>query len=151
MGKNVTSKDPSSHLARRGSWIYLVASIPLLAFALAGWEYGAFWGYFVLAIVCISQFFRPMKPVWLFLFVVYSAGSVIYLGLLLSDVGRILAGARPTVLVDADDSFVFGLLVVFLIGVSYGLFRIRPIFRRELEEENPFASDRFSSDDDVAS
>ena len=109
----------------RGSWVYVLASVPLALFAVVGWEYGAFWLYFVPALICIAQFLRPTKPVWLFLVGLYLVGSAMYLVLLGQDLVRLVT-AEPKVLVDCDDALAVVALVVMLVGVTYGLLRVRP-------------------------
>lgn len=118
------------HLRPRGSWVYLLASLPLLIFALVGAEYGALAFYLIPALICVVQFFRPTKPVWFVLFVLYLAGTAAYVVALIKDVVQLAGGGRPSILVDSDDSVVFVLLVIYLLAVCYGLFRVRPMFRR---------------------
>ncbi len=117
------------HLKPRGSWVYLFAALPLLIFALVGLEYGAFVFYLIPALICIMQFFRPTRTVWLVLFVLYLAGTVAYVVALIKDLVRITGGGQPSILVDSDDSVVFVLLIICLLAVCYGFYRVRPMFR----------------------
>lgn len=125
-------------LKPRGSWVYLLAALPLLVFALIGVEYGAFLLYLVPALICIIQFFRPTKVVWLVVSVVYLAGTATYVVALIADLVHLARGRQPSILVDSDDSAVFVLLVVFLVSVCFGLLKVRPRFGDDAE--NPFAS-----------
>ena len=107
-------------------WIYLVAAFPFIAFAIAGWEYGAFFLYITPAVICLIQYFYPTVIGWLFFFSIFCVGTAAYLWLLLTDVVKLFAGKRPSALLDCDDSIVFILLVILLSAISYGLFKIRP-------------------------
>ena len=117
------------HLRPQGSWVYFLAALPLFVFALVGVEYGASAYYSIPALICVAQFFRPTKTVWLVLFVLYLMGTGGYSVALIKDVGQLVGGGQPSILVDSDDSVVFVLLVIYLLAVCYGLFRVRPMFR----------------------
>lgn len=117
------------YLKPQGSWVYFLAALPLFVFALVGVEYGASAFYLIPAVICVVQFFRPTKPGWLVLFVLYLTGTATYLVALVKDVAQLAGGSRPSILVDSDDSVVFVLLVIYLLAVCYGLFRVRPMFR----------------------
>jgi len=107
-------------------WIYLIAAFPFIAFAFAGWDYGAFFLYITPAVLCLFQYFYPTVIGWFFFFSVFCVGAAAYLWLLLTDVIKLIIGERPRALLDADDSFVFILLEILLCAISYGLFKIRP-------------------------
>jgi hypothetical protein len=116
------------HLKPRGSWVYLLAALPLLVFALVGTEYGAGFKYLIPALLCVVQFLRPTKLGWLVIFVLYLAGTTDYVVALIKDLVRIAGGQQPSILLDSDDSVVFALLVIYLVAVCFGLFRVRLLF-----------------------
>jgi len=122
-------------LRPQGSWVYLLAAMPVLVFAIVGLEYGAWAFYLLPALLCLVQFFRPTKPVWFVLFVLYLVGTAAYVVALIKDVGQLADGGRPSILLDSDDSVVFVLLVLYLLAMCYGMFRVRPIFRGESVSE----------------
>lgn len=111
-------------------WIYLLAAFPIIAFALAGWEYGAFPLYITPAVLCLVQYFYPTVCGWFVFFSIFCIGSAAYFWLLFTDVIKIFVGDRPRALLDADDSFVFILLVILLCAITYGLFKLRPTKQR---------------------
>lgn len=123
------------HLRPQGSWVYLLAALPLLVFAIVGLEYGALVFYLLPALLFLVQFFRPTKPVWLVLFVLYLVGTATYFVALIKDVVQLAGGGRPSILLDSDDSVVFGLLVLYLLAMCFGIFRVRPMFRGESVSE----------------
>jgi len=119
------------NLRPQGSWVYLLAALPLLVFAVVGLEYGAWAFYLIPALICVVQFFRPTKSVWFVLFLLYLVGTAAYVVALVKDIVQLGGGGQPSILLDSDDSVVFVLLVIYLLAVCYGLFRVRPMFRGE--------------------
>lgn len=99
---------------RRFDWLYLAAALPFLVVALGGAEYGAFWVYFAPALVCAVQFVVPTKFGWGIVTVLYGASAVSYAGILLTDVWRFVKGEPLSVLLDADDSVMFLVMLAFL-------------------------------------
>jgi len=61
----------------------------------------------------------------------YLVGTAAYVVALVKDIVQLGGGGQPSILLDSDDSVVFVLLVIYLLAVCYGLFRVRPMFRGE--------------------
>jgi hypothetical protein len=115
----------------RRSIIYVIAAIPLLFIGIGGWSYGIVWFYFVLAAVCLLQWFRPTLPGWIGIFAVYTIVSLGLAFLILSDVVRLSNGDRPTILVDQSDTIAFSLIFLAALGILFTLWVRRP-FRRKM-------------------
>lgn len=118
-------------LARReqpGKWIYILATIPLLFFALWGWEYGAFVLYFAPAVLCLIQYLYPTILCWLILFSIYLAGAVAYLYLYFRDLFQVISGAKSgnSIFADWDDSVIFTILVALIVVIALKLYQKRP-------------------------
>lgn len=99
---------------RRFDWLYLAAALPFFVVALGGAEYGAFWIYFAPALVCAVQFVLPTKLGWGFVTVLYGVSAILCTGILLTDVWRFVRGEPLSVLLDADDSVMFLVMLAFL-------------------------------------
>ena len=99
---------------RRFDWLYLAAALPFFVVALGGAEYGAFWIYFAPALVCGVQFVLPTRFGWGLVTVLYGAGAIFCTGILLTDVRRFVRGEPLSVLLDADDSVMFLVMLAFL-------------------------------------
>lgn len=112
--------------SQKGQWLFIIASLPFLAFALIGWQYGAFYFYAIPAVICIAQIIYPTMFGWLAIFSLYFVGTSIYIVLLAGDILKIIIKVRPKALLDFDDSIVFIFFVVVLIAVTFGLFKYRP-------------------------
>ncbi|MDL1964245.1 MAG: hypothetical protein LWW98_07920 [Deltaproteobacteria bacterium] len=107
-------------------WIFLIALLPFVLFALAGYQYGAFLLYMVPAIFCVVQYFYPTIILWGIFFLTFISGAGVYLYLLFSDLYKLATGVRPQALLDFDDSIVFITLVLVLVWIAYILFISRP-------------------------
>ena len=98
----------------RFDWLYLAAALPFLVVALGGAEYGAFWIYFAPALVCVVQFVLPTRFGWGFVTVLYGVSAILGTGILLIDVWRFVRGEPLSVLLDADDSVMFLVMLALL-------------------------------------
>ena len=121
---------------QKGRWLFVLASLPFLIFALIGREYGAFPLYIIPAVICIVQLFYSTMFSWIIIFSLYFIGSSVYVFLLIGDIVKIIKKVRPEALLDFDDSVVFILLVIILVVVTLGLLRYRPRLKeRKLKNE----------------
>jgi hypothetical protein len=121
---------------KRGGWIYMLAAIPLLFFALWGWEYGAFFLYFSLAALCLIQYFYPTILGWVILFSIYMAGAATYLYVYFKDLFQLLRGVKSgnSIFIDWDDSVVFTILIALIVAIALNLYKKRP---RHIEIQQP--------------
>ncbi len=110
----------------RRQWIFIIACIPFVLFGLIGAQYGAFFLYMIPGGLCIIQFFYPTIFLWGLFFIIFLSSSATYLFILLTDIFKLFNGLRPSALLDIDDSVVFILLLLILIGITFVLFFSRP-------------------------
>jgi nicotinamide riboside transporter PnuC len=122
---NVVIKDFLLRPGKR-SVAYLLFALPLLLIALVGLQYGAFPLYAAPVVICIFQFFRPTMIGWLLIFLPCVAMCFAWLFGLVRDLAYIIIGARPSILLDLDDSLVFLVALALFLGFSWWLWRIRP-------------------------
>ncbi len=87
-----------------------------------GAEYGVLPYYLAIAAIPLVQLFFPTLIVWLEVVVLYSGLALGALVGLVSDLVAITQGNRPSMLVDADDSFFLLLLGGYILAVTIGLF-----------------------------
>jgi len=116
-------------LARRqqpARGILIVAALPCVIFALAGWEYGAFPLYAILASICLIQALWPTLLAWAVVVVIYTVSSVVYLYLGAQDVIGLARGRQASVFLNSGDDEAFLLLLVILLAVDIGLVLHRP-------------------------
>lgn len=105
---------------------YLLFALPLLLLALVGLQYGAFPLYAAPVVICIFQFFRPTMIGWLLIFLPCVAMSIAWLFGLVRDLAYIITGAKPSILLDLDDSLVFLFTLAMFLGFCWWLWKIRP-------------------------
>jgi len=125
---NYKLKEIFERRVQQKRWIFIIAAIPAMLFALWGWEYGAFFLYFPLAAICLCQFFYPTIAGWGFLFAVYSIGAVFYVYVFIRDIIQLILGdtSAASIFVDLDDSFFFLILITVIVSVAFGLYRMKP-------------------------
>ena len=113
---------------RRFDWLYLAAALPFFVVALGGAEYGAFWIYFAPTLVCVVQFVLPTRFGWGLVTVLYGVSAILCTGILLTDVWRFVRGEPLSVLLDADDSVMFLVMLALLcfFAVAFLTHRRRP-------------------------
>jgi hypothetical protein len=121
--------------ARRFQFVYLVAGLPFLLFALWGWEYGAFWLYFPGALLCLAQFVCPTFWGWAAVVTPVIAGAGLYLLVLAADLVRVIRGQRAEVFLSVGDTLVFLSLEALLLVLCFGLIRVCPPRRRQQRQE----------------
>jgi hypothetical protein len=107
-------------------WVYLVAGIPFISFAIAGYHYDAFFTYLIPALLCLLQYYYPTIFGWIVFVLVYSLGSCGYLFLLIKDIIRYVEGKRTEILIDFGDSLVFISLLLLILIITFLLFRVFP-------------------------
>ena len=112
--------------SRQRNIVYLLLALPLLWIAVIGIPYGGLFPFAILAAICIVQFFRPTWIGWLIVFLPCAALTVTYGIRILADLVTIPFGARPSILVDLDDSVFFFFSVLIFSGLCYWLWRVRP-------------------------
>jgi len=117
-----------SRRVQRRKWLYLVATLPPLLFALWGWEYGAFFPYLTLAVLYVVQFFYPTMFGWFILLLPYLCGTFAYGYRFVTDLFDLIGGSKSTVsmFLGVEDSLVFTTIVIFLVLTTVGLSRIKP-------------------------
>jgi len=113
---------------RRQPWpgIFIVAALPCFIFAVAGWEYGAFPLYAILASICLLQARWPTLLAWAVVAVIYTTASAVYLYLMAEDVIGLARGKQPSIFLGPADDTVFVLLLIVLLAVDVGLVLHRP-------------------------
>ena len=122
--------------SQRGRWIYILSIVPLLFFALWGWEYGAFLLYFSPAILCLIQYLYPTILGWLILFSIYLAGAIVYLYVYFKDLLQLILGTKSgdSIFVDWNDSLIFTVLIALIVAIALNLYRKRP---RQIKIQQP--------------
>jgi hypothetical protein len=117
-----------SRRVQRRKWLYLVATLPPLLYALWGWEYGAFFPYLTLAVLYVLHFFYPTMFGWLILLLPYLCGTLAYGYKFISDLSGLIGGSKSAVsmFLSVEDSLVFTAIVAFLVLTTVGFFRIKP-------------------------
>lgn len=106
--------------------VYLVATLPFIAFAMWGAEYGAFWLYLAPAALCGVQFFFPTRLGWTVITVLYGGGVLLYTWLAVVDLWRFMSGESVSIFLAADDSLAFVLLLAFLYLFLVALLFVSP-------------------------
>ena len=104
-------------------WVYLIAGIPFVVFAISGYFYGAFFIYMVPVILCLLQYFHPTFFGWIFFSCIFTVGSCGYSLLLIKDIIRYFKGENTKILIDYGDSLVFILLLMFMLITTYLLLK----------------------------
>jgi len=116
--------------ATSGKAIYLAAMAFLLFLGLWGWADSGFLlgfaPYAFVALICALQFFRPLASLWWLVFVGFAGASAFYVWVLASDVWSLLAGGATRALSDLSDSLAFVIFLLAALGITVGLFRVRP-------------------------
>jgi hypothetical protein len=112
---------------QKARWIFIVASLPLFLFALMGLQYGAFFVYFGLGIICLWQVFYPTLIGWAFILLVFMGGASLYLIETVKDIIKIVSGERPNIFVDFDDSMFFGIVILLILVVAVVLIKAKPV------------------------
>jgi hypothetical protein len=97
-------------------WTYLVAALPFILAALAGWEMGAAPPYFVVAAFCAAMFFYPTRLGWLLLVLFYLAATAYYAYQLFADTVSLMSGKPPDILLDKSDVIAYLIWIALLAG-----------------------------------
>jgi hypothetical protein len=112
--------------AQPARWLFVVAALPLIIFALIGANYGAFVPYAVLAGICVIQFVRPTLLGWGVVMLVFAVGASLYLYTATADLVRLARGQQPQLFLNPYDTAAFTALIVLVVAVAVGLFFLRP-------------------------
>jgi hypothetical protein len=92
--------------------IYLAAAVPFLLLALGALFYDSAGLYFAAVVLCVAQFVRPTRVGWILITGAYALVTCLFVYGFAYDVVSLVRGRRPNILVDADDSVVFGTIAV---------------------------------------
>ena len=92
-----------------------------------GFQYGAFFVYFGLGIICLLQVFYPTLIGWAFILLLFLAGASLYLIQVVKDIIKIILGERPDIFVDLDDSLFFGIVISLILVVAFVLIKSKPV------------------------
>lgn len=107
----------------KGKWVYLLASLPFLLFALVGIEYGAFLLYFLPALLCVIQYIHPNIFLWASFLGIFTCGSVTFL---FTFGKQLLGNFSGQEITNAADLSALFLLISVLISISIALIRWKP-------------------------
>jgi hypothetical protein len=116
---------------QRFRWIYALASLLFFLVALVGVEYGAFWGYFFCAGLLLVHMCYPTFVLWALFTGIWCVITIVYCGMAVLDVLRIVQGDAPHVFLDGDDSLMFLVLLALCIGITWIQLRHRPVRRTQ--------------------
>jgi len=105
--------------SRNSNWIYLVVSLLFFVLSIAGYGYGATYYYALPGFLCLLQYFYPTVIGHLIFSTIFAVVSCGYFLILAMDIMRMIQGIHPKILVDFGDSFVFILLFIFLIIITF--------------------------------
>lgn len=106
-------------------WTYLVAALPAVLAALAGWEMGAAPMYMALAVICAAQFAYPSRLGWWLSFLLFAGAAAHYIYLLAIDVVAWSQGGSRSILVDSSDTVVYLIWVGLLVVTVFLLLRMK--------------------------
>jgi hypothetical protein len=125
---NVTLKYLFARRAQHGRWIYILAALPVLLFALWEWDYGAFLPYLSFLGLLLVQYFYPTIFVWLIVFFLYLAGSLTYLYLYFRDLFEIIrdTNSGTSGLAGRYDLIISTLSLALIVAIAFGLYKRRP-------------------------
>lgn len=119
---------------KRFRWVYLVASVPILLFALWGVEYGAFWFYLVPAVICIAQFFVPTRLGWFVVTGLYATGALLYTWVLAARLWRLFTDEGAALFLDPDEAWEFFAVLATSYAIFASLIAFSPWFRKADEQ-----------------
>jgi len=101
--------------------------IAFFLFALWGYHYGAFPVYFILGLICVTQFFYPTLLGWFILFCLYLIGSGLYIFVVIKNILELIGGKRSGIFIDFDDTVFFSILISLIIILAVALIKLRPV------------------------
>jgi hypothetical protein len=88
--------------------IYLAAAVPFLLLTLAALFYDSEGLYLAAVILCVAQFVRPTRLGWILITGAYALVTCLFVYGFACDVVSLARGQRPSILLGAGDSVVFG-------------------------------------------
>jgi hypothetical protein len=113
---------------QKAKWVFILGALPLLLFALMGWEYKAEYLYLPLAILCIIQYLFPTMITWIVLFCLYLMAAITYAYVFSRDLIKLLRGeiSGASLFAGTEDTIFFTILIVIIIAITISLYKIRP-------------------------
>jgi uncharacterized membrane protein len=88
--------------------IYLAAAVPFLLLTLGALFYDSAGVYFAAVVLCVAQFVRPTRVGWILITGAYALVTCLFVYGFAYDVVSLARGRRPSILLGANDSVVFG-------------------------------------------
>jgi len=110
--------------------IYGLAGIVLSLLGLAGFQYGAAYLYWPLAIICFSLIVYPTLFAWGLITFAYSTAVLIYIGFTIFEL--ITEGQESTIF--SDGIFVYLIYISIIIAIALGLILSKPLLINERPE-----------------
>lgn len=101
--------------------IYLAAAVPFLLLTLAALFYDSAGLYLAGVVLCVAQFVRPTRVGWIFITGAYALVTCLFVYGFAYDVVSLARGRRPHILLDADDSVVFGTITAGAAALTWML------------------------------
>jgi hypothetical protein len=101
--------------------IYLAAAVPFLLLTLAALFYDSAGLYLAAVVLCVAQFVRPTRVGWILITGAYALVTCLFVYGFAYDVVSLARGQRPNILLDADDSVVFGTIAAGVAALTWML------------------------------
>jgi hypothetical protein len=121
--------------------IYLAAAVPFLLLTLGALFYDSAGVYFAAVVLCVAQFVRPTRVGWILITGAYALVTCLFVYGFAYDVVSLARGRRPSILLGANDSVVFGTIAAGVAALTWMLAkRGRQYSPKNQADAHPLAS-----------
>jgi uncharacterized membrane protein len=120
--------------------IYLAAAVPFLLLTLGALFYDSAGLYFAAVVLCVAQFVRPTRIGWILITGAYALVTCLFVYGFAYDVVSLARGRRPSILLGANDSVVFGTIAAGVAALTWMLAKRGHWYSPKRADADPGAS-----------